>query len=396
VGSCRLVWYAAYGTALTVLAAAGCAQKNDYPPNLAFPSRTDLLVLKSAEITPTSLTEKQTVDEDIARFRDLGGKTADPRSAPADARAAIDALLKEAFGAPAASKIALPDDPAVQHRAEALGLTPDSLTQGGKLFRYHCLRCHNITGDGRGPAAHSMYPFPRDYRRGQFKFVTSLQGGKPRRADLTRTLTEGVRGTAMPPFGLLPEPERDLLARYVTYLSIRGQVEFEAFAAVLAGETSDPLGFASGRVKAILAEWEKAEAAPTVPAAPNDGVPGSATHQAAVKRGYDLFIRKTDNSCITCHGEFGRKPVLRYDVWGTVAKPANLAATDPIYKGGARAEDIFARIRGGIAPVGMPAHPELTERQVWDLVRFVKSLPNPHELPPEIRKAVYPEMGGVP
>ena len=49
----RLYWIAAYGTALAVFAAAGCAQKSDYPPNLAFPSRTDRLVLPSAaDITP--------------------------------------------------------------------------------------------------------------------------------------------------------------------------------------------------------------------------------------------------------------------------------------------------------------------------------------------------------
>jgi hypothetical protein len=85
---------------------------------------------------------------------------------------------------------------------------------------------------------------------------------------------------------------------------------------------------------------------------------------------------------------------LRYDVWGTVAKPADL--TGPTRKGGARHEDLFDRIRGGIPAVGMPAHPEMTDRQVWDLVRFVKSLPYPRELPPEVRKGVYPDMGGAP
>lgn len=396
MGICRLFWIAAFGTALAVFAAAGCASKPDYPPNLAFPSRIDLLVLKSAEITPTSPETEPTADEAIARFQALGGKTADPKGAPTDVRIALDSFLKDTFGTPAASRIAASDDPDVGAKAEVLGLSPDSLTQGGKSFRYYCLKCHNITGDGRGPAANSMYPFPRDYRRGQFKFVTSGEGGKPRRADLMHTLADGLRGTAMPPFGLLPETERDLLVRYVTYLSIRGQVEFETFAAVLSGETTDGPGFASGRVKSVLAEWEKAESAPPVPTAPDDGAPGSTSHQAAVKRGYELFIRKADNSCITCHAEFGRKPLLRYDLWGTVAKPANLVASEPAYKGGARAEDLFARIRGGIAPVGMPAHPELTERQVWDLVRFVKSAPNPQELPPDIRKAVYPETGGAP
>jgi mono/diheme cytochrome c family protein len=284
----------------------------------------------------------------------------------------------------------------VEVKAEGLGLSADALTQGSKLFRYHCLKCHNLPGDGRGPAANSMYPFPRDYRRGLFKFVTSGVSGKPRRADLVRTLSDGLRGTAMPPFGLLAESERDLLARYVTYLSIRGEVEFETYAAILAGERGDIAHFASGRLKAILAEWIKAEETSPYPAPPEDGEPGSPGHQAAVQRGYELFVRKVDNSCIACHAEFGRKPILRYDEWGTVAKPANLVATEPIYKGGARVEDLYARIRGGIAPVGMPAHPELTERQVWDLVRFVKSAPNPHELPPGVRKAVYPDKGGMP
>ena len=396
MGICRFFWFAAIGTALAVFAAAGCAQKPDYPPNLAFPSRTDHLVLKSAEITPLKLTEERTVDDDVSRFESLGGKTADPKSATADVRIAIDSFLMNTFGTPAASRIVASNDPDVGTKAEALGLSPESLTQGGKSFRYYCLNCHNITGDGRGPAANSMYPFPRDYRRGLFKFASSGEGGKPRRVDLMRTLSEGLRGTAMPPFGLLAETERDLLARYVTYLSIRGQVEFETFAAVLSGETTDVPGFATGRVKAILAEWEKAESAAVVPTAPDDGEPGSPAHQATVKRGYELFIRKVDNSCITCHAEFGRKPVLRYDVWGTVAKPANLVASEPVYKGGARVEDLFSRIRGGIVPVGMPAHPELTERQVWDLVRFVKSAPNPHELPQDVRKAIHPDSGGAP
>ena len=107
-----------------------------------------------------------------------------------------------------------------------------------------------------------------------------------------------------------------------------------------------------------------------------------------------MFTRKADNSCITCHADFGRKPVLRYDVWGLVAKPADLTAT--ALKGGARPEDVFARVRGGILAVGMPAHPEFSDRQVWDLVRFVKSVPYPRELPPEVSKAVYPETGGAP
>jgi len=146
----------------------------------------------------------------------------------------------------------------------------------------------------------------------------------------------------------------------------------------------------------VLKEWNLAETAAAFPPPPDDGEPGSASHLAAVKRGYDLFIRKVDNSCITCHEDFGRKPVLRYDVWGTVARPANFVANAPAYKGGDRPEDLFARIRGGIPPVGMPNHPELSDRQVWDLVRFVKSAPYIRELPRDVRKALYPDSGDTP
>jgi hypothetical protein len=77
-------------------------------------------------------------------------------------------------------------------------------------------------------------------------------------------------------------------------------------------------------------------------------------------------------------------------VWGTVAKPANF--TEPGFKGGDGPEQVFARIRYGIPAVGMPAHPreQYSERDVWDLVRFVTSVPYPVRLPKGVRDAVYP------
>jgi mono/diheme cytochrome c family protein len=382
--------------ALLAIVVAGCGSKLDYPPNLAFPSRTDRLVLKSPEATPTSIGEPGKIDDEIARLDELGGKTADPAVAPPETRATIDRVLKEAFGMPASPSVSLSTELEVSTVSEKLGLTTQRLTEGSKLFRTHCLKCHNLAGDGRGPAGLWVTPYPRDFRRGVFKFVTTGGKGKPRRADLVRTITTGLRGTAMPPFGLLPEGERDLLAGFVTYLSIRGQVEYQTFEAVLTRTTVDVAGLAAECMGAVLSEWEKAEGAPAFPKPPDDGEPDSPTYQAAVKRGFELFTRKTDNSCITCHADFGRKPVLRYDIWGTVSRPADLVAVVPAYKGGATPEDFFARIRGGITAVGMPAHPELSERQVWDLVRFVKSAPFHRELPPEVRKSVYPDSGGAP
>ncbi|HSQ55049.1 MAG TPA: cytochrome c [Gemmata sp.] len=381
---CRFLVYA---LVCPVLGLCGCGDSvPDYPSTLSFPSRADRLVLKLPESPPPGPDAAGERDAAIARLDAAGGKTADPALATHDKRLALNRFLKDVFGTPAAPTIAGEADAAV---VERLGLTADKLAEGSRLFRRHCEQCHNLAGDGRGPAGIGVVPFPRDFRQGKYKFVTTGTE-KPRRADILRTLAEGLKGTAMPSFGLLPETDRDAMARYATYLAIRGQVEYQSLASALDGNAGDPRAAAAANLKTALGEWDKAENGPQpvgITAEPDDGPPGSSSHAAAVRRGYQLFTAKTENSCITCHGDFGRKPVLRYDVWGTVAKPADFTATT--LKAGTRPQDIFARIRGGIPPVGMPAHPELSHRQVWDLVRFVRSAPYQVQLPEDVRAAVY-------
>ena len=93
------------------------------------------------------------------------------------------------------------------------------------LYREHCAHCHGITGDGQGPTAAFLNPYPRDYRPGWFKFKSTPIGSKPTHDDLKRILVEGIPGTAMPSFRLLSDPELESLVNYVKYLSIRGEVE---------------------------------------------------------------------------------------------------------------------------------------------------------------------------
>ena len=57
---------------------------------------------------------------------------------------------------------------------------PDAKPQAGgyALYRRNCLHCHGVSGAGDGPTAPFLYPTPRDYRKGIFKF-TSTPSGKP-------------------------------------------------------------------------------------------------------------------------------------------------------------------------------------------------------------------------
>ena len=72
----------------------------------------------------------------------------------------------------------------------------DEIAQRG-LYRQHCVHCHGINGDGAGPTASFLTPYPRDYRKGIYKFKSTQRGNRPTTADLERTLRQGIPGTAI-------------------------------------------------------------------------------------------------------------------------------------------------------------------------------------------------------
>jgi len=81
------------------------------------------------------------------------------------------------------------------------------LARGRNIFMHMCVFCHGEDGNGGGPATEYLYPWPRDFRKGIFKFRTTHTGTLPRDEDLYRTIVEGVPGTSMPAWkdALTPE-----------------------------------------------------------------------------------------------------------------------------------------------------------------------------------------------
>ena len=110
--------------------------------------------------------------------------------------------------------------------------------------------------------------------------------------------------------------------------------------------------------------------------------------KASVTRGYQLFVKPGEASCISCHKDFGRQNYFLYDTWGTIVRPMDL--TLGVYRGGRRPIDIYWRIHAGVNGANMPAFGEsLKPDQIWDLVNFVKAAPYPGMLPPDVRKPIY-------
>jgi mono/diheme cytochrome c family protein len=182
------------------------------------------------------------------------------------------------------------------------------------LYRRHCAHCHGISGDGQGPTAMLLNPYPRDYRPGVFKFKGTAREARPSNDDLRRVLHNGVPGTAMPSFALLPPDEVEALIEYVKYLSMRGQMEKaleryvddEALEKPMDPATDDALRTTIGEFMTEIAEGWKTAGEHIV--TPEEGsIPKSERTPdeiaASVAKGRQLFYGA--GQCFSCHGPTG-------------------------------------------------------------------------------------------
>jgi mono/diheme cytochrome c family protein len=81
----------------------------------------------------------------------------------------------------------------------------ETLNVGYEAYTAYCMQCHGMSGEGNGPAAQGMYPPPRNFTQGIFKFVSGKSGDLPADEDLIKTIRYGLRGTHMLPWDLSQE-----------------------------------------------------------------------------------------------------------------------------------------------------------------------------------------------
>jgi len=301
------------------------------------------------------------------------------------------------------------------------------------LYREHCVHCHGISGDGMGPTAAFLNPYPRDYRMGAFKFKSTDGKEMPTDADLAKVLEEGIPGSSMPSFRMLAEEDRQALVEYVKYLSLRGQTELNMYDTVNDFLTIDE---AAGTAKTdsldkgTLADMYAPFAGKWKDAAEKIVKPGSVppagfeNDPKIVELGHKLYFDKASANCQQCHGTsaLGDGQLTGFDDWtklvneasdrlnGIISsadsptatsedkaaaarakvdlalvkefslKPRNIIPRNlrsGIYRGGRRPIDLYYRIMAGINGSGMPAHNTLlkTEEERWAIVAYVLSLP---------------------
>lgn len=324
-------------------------------------------------------------------------------------REAVRETLIELFGTPDAPRAGerLPLD---LKRLEAAAGPVASDAQGNQrgLYRQHCAACHGISGDGAGPVAGLLNPYPRDYRRGIFKYTSTLPGVKPIREDLRRTLLRGIPGTAMPSFLKLQEGEIEALVEYVEYLSIRGETELWLVRLVVDEDEYLPLHtelVVDEGLAPVVAAWEAPQKNRNLVVQPPPQPPADLPQDrlASIARGARLYALK-DAQCVKCHGSEGKGDGEQsdlYDDWNkpkqgvSPAETAGLARwfalplqqlrprdfTKGVFRGGSRPEDLYLRISIGIKGTPMPGvgpapgiKGVLKPAEIWDVVSYVRSL----------------------
>jgi mono/diheme cytochrome c family protein len=261
-----------------------------------------------------------------------------------DHQTAIANILGAMFGTPN-KPFALPETGLDQRKLTMAAGPVWSTEQGGKhgLYRRHCAHCHGISGDGRGPTAAILNPYPRDYRSGVFKFKSTYTPAQPTDDDLRRIVHDGIPATAMPSFALFPPDEINALVEYVKYLSIRGQMEAAledyAFNELEPEDPLDPANDAELRsvimedmLASIMEGWEGAGEQVILP---DDAMipPSDRTHKEIAEsaaKGRELFYGSKAN-CVKCHGPTGLGDGQQddYDNWSKANKQFIEETTGP-------------------------------------------------------------------
>ncbi len=211
------------------------------------------------------------------------------------------------------------------------------IARGREVYQMRCQGCHGVKGDGNGPAAtfFSGEFRPRDFTSATFKFRTTPSGSLPTNGDLLRTITVGVRGTAMPTWHELTEKDRLAVIQYIKTFS-----EF----------------------------WKEETPLPPIeipkppPASPEMIAQGKEAFESA--------------KCWQCHGRGGKGdgPSANElkDDWGFPIRPADF--TRGLFKSGPGVRDIFRTMSTGLNGTPMPSYIDtLSEEQRWQISYYVLS-----------------------
>ena len=231
--------------------------------------------------------------------------------------------------------------------------TPEDLEAGKATYFRKCVWCHGTEGAGDGPGADRLWPRPRNFNQGTFKIRHTGSGELPLDQDLFETVTNGLPGSAMPPWShVLTDKERMQVVQFVKTKLVTDrdfQDPDEEFNAITMGKQV-------------------------------------ASSKESIEKGRTVFMKT--GKCVECHGNEGRGDgnATQNDEWGFPILPADLQKCWNFR--GNRADpynpaNVFREVSTGLNGTPMPSFVDtLTEEDRWHVANFVISLCPKKEIDP--------------
>jgi len=245
------------------------------------------------------------------------------------------------------------------------------------LYQHRCEVCHGEEGLGDGVAADRMYPRPRDFGLGLFKYKTTPGALPPSDQDLVQTIQQGLNGTAMPGWSsMLSDAQIKSLIPVIKGFD---------YAATWPPEDADDEDFDDeGR-------YTKADFISINDREPAEGRIDYGPESIA--RGKQVF----EKVCHECHGDVGRGNITSgkqlEDDWGyriwprDLTKPWTFRVSEVSHKDSDEARNlsiqrIYERLSIGITGTPMPSHRAVEEGNKdpislddrWQVANYVYSL----------------------
>ena len=252
-----------------------------------------------------------------------------------------------------------------------------STMMGGDLYQYRCAACHGVEGLGDGVAPERLYPRPRDFSLGLFKYKTTPGALPPSDEDLFNTIKHGLTGTGMPGWGRVMRD--DQIESLIPVLK-----GFDMTATWSPEDAEDENFDDEGR-------YTKTDFISITETEPVDGMIDYSPDSIA--RGREVF----NKACNKCHGDSGRGNITSGkkldDDWGYRIWPRDLTKawtyrvsevidTDTTHARTQTIQRIYQRLSIGITGTPMPAHRAVEEgnkdpielEDRWHVANYVYSL----------------------
>ncbi|MDF1666063.1 MAG: c-type cytochrome, partial [Planctomycetota bacterium] len=252
----------------------------------------------------------------------------------------------------------------------------EAAKSGQKVYEQYCIGCHGVSGSGDGVAAAFLDPKPRNFNTGVFKFTSSVQGTLPTHEDLMKTVTEGLPGSSMPSFRLLPEAERKNVVEFILHLTrnVRYFKVLNAIVtdAIISADEEDPF------TKEVLKEALDDDADILIVQEAKAMFPQTVEPELdsdSLVAGRLTFLK----SCKSCHGEAGQGQTMRdpdgkvqLDDFKEPSRPRDL--TTGIFRHGTDSRSIWYRIKRGLDGAIMPTTGSASSDDAWHTAHYVQLL----------------------